>query len=129
MEFNSLAGDYLNSWRGQSALGRVTIYFGRGRNWASLAKGKAGDSIECFHEGCCSAVMSASIAAGDATEDDLFLCRAVMQILLHVANQPVQGAATFLKCYGERATIPRTPLMNFAHFLIEVNSFLTNLDL
>lgn len=39
LEFNSLAGDYLTAWEGGEALGRITIFYVRGKNWNGLSKG------------------------------------------------------------------------------------------
>jgi len=101
-EFNSLCGDYLFSWQGYHTLGRLTIYYARGKDWKSLTK-----------------VLKTAMDEGKGWEEELFLCRAVLQILIHSVDNPVTAAASFLKYYEDEENMRQTPMTNFIRLLLE----------
>eukprot|EP00210_Caulerpa_lentillifera_P002958 g2825.t1 len=123
LEFNSSAGDYLMSWEGGEALGRITIYFVRGKNWLNLAKGeKRGVVLFCICCFCGLVLVSCLELSDVPNEEDLFICRCVLQLFVYSSSSAVdsvQSARELLNTYSTIRALPQTPLIHFTQFLIE----------
>lgn len=55
-------------------------------------------------------------------EEDLFICRCVLQLVLYSTSQALQDARAFLSTYSAIRPLPQTALIHFTEFLIEVSS-------
>ena len=73
------------------------------------------------------AALEQAVQEGTPDEEDLFIARAVLQLLAtskpNVLNEKLEQAHKFLSSYESIQKMPQTPLMNFIHFLLKVRHY------
>ena len=95
---------------------------------AALLHSKITTYLYCFSLRCCSsAALAQSVGEGNPEEEDLFVVRAVLQLLAvgkgNGLDEKLEDAHELLQSYESmmRRGLPDTPLVHFINFLIKVS--------
>ena len=124
------------AWRG---LALASQHYVRGKDMTAFAAGESSRALldvlrpRSAHMSLMSrviivltdhAALEQAVQEGTPDEEDLFIARAVLQLLAtskpNVLNEKLDQAHKFLSSYNSIQTLPKTPLMNFIHFLLQV---------